>query len=108
MIASKVVKIGVIAIAGGLLATASFAQTPRENEVNGRLDNENAKINQDYRNGDLSRREVGQLKTEERDIHKEEHAMERANGGGLTRSEQGVLNQQENQLNRQINRDARQ
>jgi hypothetical protein len=108
MTVSKIVKIGVIVLTGGLLATASYAQTPRENEVNGRLGNENSTINQDTRNGDLSRGEARQLKGEEHDVRQEEHDMARANGGNITPSEQRVLNQQENQINHQINRDVQQ
>jgi hypothetical protein len=49
----------------------------------------------------------GQLKAEDRAIHRQEQRDAFFDGGHITRGEQFRLNQEENHLQRQINRDYR-
>lgn len=77
---------------------------PRRAEVNGRLANENYRIDRDVARGDMSYREADRLRREDRGIRDEERAMAAANGGYITRGEQRFLNAQENSVSRQINR----
>jgi len=77
---------------------------PRRAEVNGRLVNQNRRINQERREGEISRGQAAQLHRQDRQIRREEQLMARQNGGHITRLEQRVLNQQENQVSREIGR----
>ncbi|MBV8392732.1 MAG: hypothetical protein JOY81_06075 [Alphaproteobacteria bacterium] len=94
------------AIAAALLTVAStgaYAQY-RQEQVQDRVQDTNQRINREYREGEISRGEARELKHENREIQHEENAMAR---DGLSRGEQRSLNQQENQLNRQITRESR-
>lgn len=83
--------------------TSRWAEAhPRRDQVNDRLENQGRRINEEYREGDISRTEARQLHRDDRQILQEERDMAAINGGYITRSEQGVLNQQENVVSRQI------
>lgn len=75
---------------------------PRRAEVNKRLANQNRRINHEVKDGDLTPRQAARLHREDHQIRKEEQLMASQNGGHITRSEQKVLNQQENAVSRQI------
>lgn len=96
-------QLGVIAAATCLTALA-HAEGPRQAEVDGRLANQNARINEKVANGEMSRHEAHQLKRQDRAIHREKNAMAAANGGYITRLQQRQLNHQENQVSREIGR----
>ena len=90
------------------MATPSFAATgwqkahPRRTEVNARLAHQNRRIHEEVREGDLTRSQAAALHKDDRQIRQEERDMAAQNGGHITRSEQRVLNQQENAVSRQI------
>jgi hypothetical protein len=71
-------------------------QHPRRNEVNKRVANQRARINQGGKGGKLTAQQTQQLKANDRAIKQQEHADVRANGGFLTKSEQKQFNQEEN------------
>jgi len=77
---------------------------PRREEVNARLANQNRRIHQEVKEGEMSKAQAAKLHREDRQIRGEERAMASQNGGHITKSEQKVLNQQENQVSRQIGR----
>ncbi len=83
---------------GGLFAM----NHPRRAEVLGRDNGLNREINNDagHLNG-----QYGQLKSEDQGIRAQEQTEAGSNGGYITRPEQRQLNQEENQLQRQVNRD---
>ena len=91
----------------GLVGTAS-AETawqknhPRRTQVNQRLANQNKRIHQDVKNGTLSKSQAANLHHQDRQVRREERAMASQNGGHITKSEQRVLNSQENNLSKQI------
>ena len=102
-----------IAIAGAfaIIATtsgAAFAKTqwqkdhPRRTQVNKRLDNQNKRINQEVKEGEITKGQAAKLHKEDRQIRKEERIMAGQNGGHITKQEQRTLNQQENAVSRQI------
>lgn len=78
--------------------TAAFAETqwernhPRRDQVNDRLANQNRRIDRELKEGEISKHQA-----QERD-------MARVNGGRISKGEQKVLNQQENEVSRQIGR----
>lgn len=75
---------------------------PRRTQVNHRLANQNRRINQDVKNGTLTKGQAAQLHKEDHQVRQEERDMASQNGGHITKGEQRVLNQQENQISSQI------
>lgn len=75
---------------------------PRRQEVNERLEKQNQRIHQEIAEGEISKSQAAQLHREDRQIRQEERDMASQNGGHITKSEQRALNQQENQVSRQI------
>jgi hypothetical protein len=91
----------------GVSATASADDTwqkdhPRRAEVNGRLDNQNARIHQDVKDGMLTKGQAQTLHRDDHQIRSEERDMASQNGSHISKSEQHVLNQQENAVSSQI------
>ena len=107
-ITTKLVTIAAVTLSLSGLATTSFADTawqakhPRREEVNNRLANQNKRIHQERKEGELTGRQAARLHREDRTIRHEERAMARTNGGHITKAEKRALNQQENQVSRQI------
>jgi len=97
-----------------IAATASFAQGasapagnwkkehPRRAEVNARLANQNKRINNEVKEGDLTHAQAAGLHKQDRQIRQEERDMASQNGGHITKAEQKVLNQQENKVSKEI------
>ena len=75
---------------------------PRRAEVNQRLENQNARIHEEVKEGDMSKAKAARLHQEDHQIRKEERAMASQDGGHITKQEQKTLNQQENAVSRQI------
>jgi len=95
------------ALAG--LATSALADEtqwqkdhPRRTEVNKRLDNQNKRINTERKEGEISKAQAQKLHSEDHAIRQEERTMASTNHGHITKSEQRALNQQENQVSKQI------
>ena len=93
----------------GGMAASSFADEanfnknhPRRAQVNKRLKNQNKRINQEVKEGEISKGQAAGLHKEDRQIRNEERAMASQNGGHITRQEQKTLNQQENAASKQI------
>ena len=91
----------------GLVGTASAESAwqknhPRRTQVNQRLANQNNRIHQDVKNGTSSKSQAANLHHQDRQVRREERAMASQNGGHITKSEQRVLNSQENSLSKQI------
>jgi hypothetical protein len=90
------------------LATSAMADTqwqkdhPRRTEVNDRLANQNKRIHNEVKDGQISKAQAAKLHSEDHNIRKEERAMASTNGGHITKTEQKALNQQENQVSKQI------
>ena len=95
-----------LALAG--LATNAMADTqwqkehPRREQVNNRLANQNKRIHQEVKEGELSKGQAAKLHREDRNIRREERAMASTNHGHITKAEQKAHNQQENQVSKQI------
>lgn len=100
-------------LATSLLALASVPagaatdwekQHPRRAEVNARLANQDRRIHQQVKDGNLTKAQAAGLHQEDRQIRQQERQMAKANGGHITRAEQKALNQEENAVSRQIGR----
>jgi CRISPR/Cas system-associated endoribonuclease Cas2 len=89
-------------------ATSAMAQTqwekthPRRDQVNDRLANQNQRIQNEVKEGELSKKQAGKLHKEDRNIRKEERLMASQNNGHITKQEQRTLNSQENKVSGQI------
>jgi hypothetical protein len=92
------------------LASNAMADTkwqkdhPRREQVNNRLKNQNKRIHQEVKEGELSKGQAAKLHREDRSIRKEERTMASTDHGHITKTEQKALNQQENQVSKQIGR----
>jgi hypothetical protein len=102
-----------LTVAAATVALAGITQTaladtqwqknhPRREQVNGRLANQNQRIHNQVKEGDLSKAQAAKLHREDHQIRREERMMASQNGGHITKSEQKVLNQQENKVSNQI------
>lgn len=100
--------LGLAVFAGTLgLAAQAGAQTfdqthPRRAEVNARLANQNARITQGVKDGQLTHGEAKAMRADDHAIRAEERADASVNGGHVTRAEQRTLNRQENANSRTI------
>ena len=88
---------------------ASYAQDgtwaknhPRRHEVNSRLANQNARVDNKVADGKMSKAEAAKIHKEDHQIRQEERDMAAQNHGHITKQEQKVLNHQENKVSRQI------
>src|SRR5882724_11883188 len=75
---------------------------PRREQVNNRLANQNKRIHQERKEGEITKAQAAKLHREDRAIRKEERTMASTNHGHITKAEQKALNQQENQVSKQI------
>jgi len=75
---------------------------PRRTQVNKRLKNQNRRINQGVKKGELTKQQATKLHKEDHQIRQEERDMASQNGGHITKQEQKTLNQQENAVSKQI------
>ncbi len=104
-VAIAILTLGVGAGTAELANAGTWNQNhPRRAEVNARLANQNHRINQELREGEITRGQARALHAQDRLIRNEERFMARQNGGHITRSEQRSLNQQENAVSREIGR----
>lgn len=77
---------------------------PRRVEVNKRLQNQNRRIHQEVKEGDMTKAQAAQLHGEDHQIRQEERDMASQDGGHITKQEQRTLNRQENAVSKQIGR----
>jgi hypothetical protein len=98
----------VAAALGALVAPAMADETqwqkdhPRRTEVNKRLANQNRRIHNEVKSGQINKAQAAQLHQEDHSIRQEERSMASTNNGHITKTEQRALNQQENQVSGQI------
>lgn len=89
-------------------SSIAMAQTvpdhPRVNEVNQRLDNQQARINQGLANGTMTGKQAARDEAHDANIAKRESVDEAKHNGHLTKGEQNRLNRAENRNSRRIYR----
>ena len=108
--ARKMLTIAAVTLSLAGLATSAVADTqwqknhPRREQVNSRLANQNKRIRTERKEGEITKGQAAQLHKEDRQVRQEERDMASQNGGHITKSEQRVLNQQENGISKQIGR----
>ena len=105
----SVVALAALAVSlSGFAASALADETqwqkdhPRRTEVNSRLANQDKRIHQERKEGEITKAQAQKLHSEDRAIRSEERTMASTNNGHITKTEQRALNQQENQVSKQI------
>jgi hypothetical protein len=102
-----------LALAGLLVAGAAapaFAETawdrhhPRRDQVNDRIANQEHRITQERREGEISRGQARAIREQLRGVRAEERADARLHGSHITRVEQAQLNRDLNATGREIGR----
>jgi len=101
--------VGGVALAQDPAASGSTAQTPAtkpaDPTVGQRKENQQDRIANGIKSGQLTAGETSKLETKEAAVNGEIKADRAANGGKLTAAEKQQVNRQQNQLSRQIYRD---
>jgi len=100
-------KLALFAFAAALTLTpaAVFAQAYRAATINQRKDNQQDRIGQGARSGQLTAGETARLERQQRGINREERGMRAQDNGRLTRQDRRVLSHQQNVESRRIYRD---
>ncbi len=104
LIGSLAVAILAAGMAGGAMAAETHWDKthPRREQVNARLANQDKRIHNEVKEGEISRGQAARLHREDRQIRKEERTMASHDGGHITRADQRAINQQENAVSKQI------
>jgi hypothetical protein len=90
------------------LAAPAMAQTPwqaehpREAQVNGRLRNQDARIDQELRTGQIGPEQAARLHAADHRIRAKEQQMAAMHGGHITAHEQARLNAEEDRVSHRI------
>jgi erythromycin esterase-like protein len=87
-----------------LLTGAGFAQVTG-GTIQERKNDQQQRIGQGVRSGQLTARETGNLERREASVNREEHAMRRADGGHLTAQDRAALTRRQNHISRSIYKD---
>jgi hypothetical protein len=103
-VAAAVAAVALTGLASNALADDTQWQKdhPRRTEVNHRLAHQSKRINTERREGGITKAQAQKLHAEDHAIRQEERTMASTNGGHITKAEQRALNQQENQVSKQI------
>ena len=99
-LAALVCTAGLAGVAMG--GTAWDKKHPRRDEVNDRLANQDKRIHQEVKAGELSKPQAASLHKDDRAIRQEERDMAKTDNGHITKLDQKALNQQENVLSKDI------
>lgn len=84
---------------------SAVQNTNPKSEVGKRAENQQDRIAQGIKSGQLTAGEAAHLENNEAKINREVHNERAANGGKLTPQERRQVNQQQNRMSRQIYRD---
>ncbi|AFL89824.1 hypothetical protein Terro_3610 [Terriglobus roseus DSM 18391] len=99
-------KMTAFALAATLALTAVSMQAQVSNHtINERKIDQQQRIGQGLRSGQMTAREANHVEHQERAINREESAMRAQNNGHLTRSDRATLQHQQNVESRRIYRD---
>jgi hypothetical protein len=89
-----------------LAAAAQTAQTaPAPGTAAQRKANQQARIAQGVKSGQLTAHETANLETREGSVNKEEHAMRAADNGKLTAADRTAINNRQNKISNSIYKD---
>ncbi len=89
-------------------SVAAFAQTAApvtSQSIHERKENQQARIGQGVKSGQLTAGETANLEKRESSINKEEHNMRKADDGHLTAGDKAVINHRQNKVSKSIYKD---
>jgi Ni/Co efflux regulator RcnB len=92
-------------LSGALLAgtaTMSFAADEKEGQIQQRKENQQKRVAQGVKSGQLTPHEAARIESNESKINKEVRQDRKANGGNLTNKEKAHVNRQQNRVSKQI------
>ncbi len=85
------------------MADTQWQQThPAREQVNQRLNNQNQRVHNEVKQGDMSKRKAARIHREDHHIRKEERRMASHHNGHITKQDQQIINSQENHVSKQI------
>ena len=103
VLTSTALGLALVGVAANAMADDQWQKDhPRRTQVNSRLNNQNARIHNEVKDGQINKAQAAKLHSEDHAIRGEERSMASTNGGHITKTEQKALNQQENQVSQQI------
>ena len=92
-------------LTGALLtgtATMSFADDAKEGRIKQRKENQQKRIAQGVKSGELTPHETARIEHNESKINKEVRHDRKENGGNLTNKEKAQVNRQQNKVSKEI------
>ncbi len=99
-------RMAMAAVLGVVCAGGAMAQTAVTGKsIEQRKDNQQQRIAQGVRSGQLTPRETSNLERREASVNREERQMRRADGGHLTSSDKAALTARQNRISHSIYRD---
>lgn len=98
-------KLTMIALTAALLAAPAMMNAQSNQQINERKADQQQRIAQGVRSGQLTHRETAHLERQEHAINHEERAMRAQDNGRLTRVDRRVIHKQQNAESRRIYRD---
>jgi len=94
-----------VGIAGSAMADTPWQKNhPRREQVNNRLQRQNARINTERREGEITGQQAARLHRQDHQIRQEERSMASFDDGHISRADQRSLNQQLNTVSGEIGR----
>jgi len=105
LIALAVSGVFAVGVAGSAMADTPWQKNhPRREQVNNRLQHQNARINTERKEGEITGQQAAQLHRQDHRIRREERSMASLDGSHITRADQKALNQQLNTVSGEIGR----
>src|ERR1700744_720174 len=103
ILATAALSLGVAALSASSASALGWrASHPRRAEVNARLANQDRRIHQERKEGDITAAQAKDLHQEDHGIRADERFDASNDNGHITKAEQHSLNQQENSVSQQI------
>lgn len=104
---AKLALIASLAFAPAAIFAQAATPTPGQHDynINQRKGDQQGRIAQGVKSGQLTAGETGRLEHQEAGINKEEHGMRAQDNGHLTRQDRQTIHHQQNQESRRIYRD---
>src|SRR6516165_8158876 len=94
-----------LALIATLSLTAATLSAQTSQEINERKENQQDRIAQGVKSGQLTAGETARLETKESALNQEERDMRKLDNGKLTAQDRRTINHQQNRLSRNIYRD---
>ena len=94
-----------LALVATLSLTAATLSAQTSQEINQRKENQQDRIAQGVKSGQLTAGETSHLEHQEAAVNKEEKAMRAQDNGHLTKADKSLINKQQNQESRRIYKD---